>query len=413
MTAIPFDEHPPSEPSPAARLGSPNGRPYHSDSMERAVAELLQHGVLSHAFGQRGEYKVRTTIATRQAWQYRCYVLRHGKALKKTFAPIIVDRPPQVSHIPSELGYTRAMRRSFAREAVDVHFTRCATLQEYLLLSTIYSQPPPELRRPYALLVLLISVVCLTAYGFWAYALRTKSGQPPGTPPAAVQGATHSGSDRQPAGLLQSALLSTFRNESNRTIRSEQTAAPNITPPAPPPKAIPLTDLLSLEAPRVRANRTSRAATPRAPAGSTASGVQAGDALLLTGWIHRVSRAPDSTYRLQISPGRKAGSPGLIAVVPPPDQVSESPAVRAQLQDVRAFVTRRLLQEQEPSPRGLAMRKPIFVQLTGQLSPPDPRLSEPAQGKIGRDTRARWELRPVLDIQFATPSGTSDRSRPQ
>jgi hypothetical protein len=87
--------------------------------------------------------------------------------------------------------------------------------------------------------------------------------------------------------------------------------------------------------------------------------------------------------------------------------------VRAQLQAVRAFVTRRLLQEQHPSPQGSAMRNPIFVQLTGQLSSPDPRLSEPAQRKGGRDTTARWELRPVLDIQFATPSGTSDRSRPQ
>jgi hypothetical protein len=413
MTAIPFDERPPSEPSPGARPDSPNGRPHHSDSMERAIAELLRHGVLSHAFGQRGEYKVRTTITTRQAWQYRCYVLRHGKAIKRTFAPIIVDYPPPVSPIPSDPGNTRAMRRSFAREAVDVHFTRCATLQEYLLLSTIYSQPPPERRRPYALLVLLISVVFVTAYGFWAYALRSKSGQAPGTPPSLVQGAIRSISDRQPAGPPQHTSLSTFSNEPSRDSRAEQAAAPRITPPVETPKTVSLSDLLTLEDPRKRANQASRAASPRAPAGSTASDVQAGDALLLTGWIHRVSRAPDSTYRLQISPVRKAGSPGLIAVVPPPDQASGSPAVRAQLQAVRAFVTRRLLQEQHPSPQGSAMRNPIFVQLTGQLSSPDPRLSEPAQRKGGRDTTARWELRPVLDIQFATPSGTSDRSRPQ
>ena len=49
MTVIPFDERPSSQTSPAAQSESPDGRPHQDDRKERAVIELLEHGVLSHA----------------------------------------------------------------------------------------------------------------------------------------------------------------------------------------------------------------------------------------------------------------------------------------------------------------------------------------------------------------------------
>ena len=147
--------------------------------------------------------------------------------------------------------------------------------------------------------------------------------------------------------------------------------------------------------------------------GPAASDIQAGDVLLLTGWIHRVSRAPDNAYRLHVSPKRNPGARELVAMVPPPDQDQGSPAVQAQLQTARIFIKQQLLRQQEPSPRGSVMQRPIFVQLTGQLSNPVASPAAPSRGKRSQDAPARWEIRPVLEVQFATPSEPLNRSRSQ
>ena len=145
MTVIPFDERPPSSRSSlAAWPETPGGQPPADDKKAQAVAELLEHGILSHAFGQHGEYKVRTTMTTRQSWQYRCCVLRHGKAIKGAFFPIIVEHQPITPRVRIRPLGTEDMRLNFAQEAVDVHFTRCAALQEYLMLSALYDQAPSQ-----------------------------------------------------------------------------------------------------------------------------------------------------------------------------------------------------------------------------------------------------------------------------
>jgi hypothetical protein len=420
MTAIPFEERPSSKPSPPARPEWPDGWPHSGDSEERAIAELIRHEVLSDTFGNHGEYEVRTTIATHQAWQYRCCVLRRGKVIKRAFVPIIVDGTPYMQHVRPQPCGTEAMRLSFAKEAVEVHFTRCAALQEYLMLAAIYSQPPSDFRRRYPLLVLMIGAAFLTAYGFWAHALRTGSGQPSGhplplvqsgSPAPPVQGAPQPAIDRGPNTVPRSVPLPMVSAPISRDILDKPAGAPRTSRPAETPKAVRLTDLLSLEQSPEKANHTSRALTSRMPPASTASDVQTGDLLLLTGWIHRISRAPDSTYRLQVSPNPRAATPSLIAVVPPPDLASGSPAMRAQLQTVRAFITRQLLRQQEPSPRGSVIHHPIFVQLTGQLAGPDASLAEPSRGKGVSDATARWEVRPVVEMRLATPPAPSDHKR--
>ena len=95
--------------------------------------------------------------------------------------------------------------------------------------------------------------------------------------------------------------------------------------PAEVPKAVSVNDLLALQGPPEKADHASRALDSP---GSAASDIQAGDVLHLTGWIQRISRAPDNTYHLYVSPNRNAGAQVLVATVPPPDQAQGSPAGR-------------------------------------------------------------------------------------
>ena len=304
------------------------------------------------------------------------------------------------------------MRRRFAREAVDVHFARCAALRDYLTLAAVYSQAPPTSRRWYALLVLLLGAAFLAAYGFWKPALWSDSGQPPGSPPPSVRATQHPVVERQPIGSAVRGVLPAFSDKLSDDSPAGQTHAPAITYLVGPPKAVRLIDLLALEDPPERVDHGPGVPTPGVRPGPTASDVHTGDLLRLTGWIHQASRDPDHTYRLRVSPSREAGAPRLIAVVPHPDEAFGSPAVRAQLQTVRTFITQRLLRQQEPSLRGSVMRHPVFVQLTGQLSDPDAPLGEPSQRKGPRGATARWEMRPVLEIRFVPSAVPSDRSRP-
>ena len=413
MTARPFNKGPSPDPPPVAHPELPDGQPHGDEGKERAAAELLQYEVLRHTFGQAGEYEVRTRITTRQSWQYRCDVLYHGKAIKQAFPPIVVDRMPQMRPTRLQPGVARAMRLSFAREAVETHFTRCATLQEYLRMAMIYSQPPPNSGPRYHVWILLIGAAFLTAYGLWTQAPWTTSGRPTGSTTSTVQEMPSPAVDRRPGEPRQSIPLPPGTGTASRDLIDEPAAAPPFTEPAGTARAVRLTDLLALEHLPERAHPASRTPTPRLPSGSTASDVREGDLLLLTGWVHRISRAADSAYHMQVSASPKAAAPGLIAVVPPPDQVSGSQAMRAQLQSVRAFIKQRLLRQQEPSPQGSVIRRPVFVQLTGHLSHPNGSADEPSRGKVQRDPTPRWEVRPVLEMGLATVPAPSERSRPR
>jgi hypothetical protein len=380
MIGGPFDRPLSSQPPPAAWQESSEARPHYGRSQGRAVAMLLQHGVLSDTFGQLGEYEVRTMLTTHPTWQYRCRVFYDGKAVKGAFAPIVVDRAPDRPHVRQAPGVAEAMRLKFARDAVDVHFTRCAAVQEHLLLAAIYSQPLPKSRRRYAFLALLCGAALLTAYGLWKPSPWIDSGQPTESPPPSVQEEQHPGFDQpqteQPLSTPQPGPA--FSDETSHA------------PPIP-------------ELPPGRAEPAPPVPTPQAPPESTASDVHAADLLRLTGWIHRISRDSDSAYRLQMSQSRESQTFDLVAVVPHPDRASKLPAVRGQLQTVRTFIRQRLLRGQEPSPRGSVMRRPVFVQLTGQPSYPDRLPGDTPQGGRPRNATTRMEMSPVLEIEFATP----------
>jgi hypothetical protein len=406
MADTPFNERPSSQTSLAARPELPNGQPHDDDRKEQAIAQLVERGVLSHAFGRHGEYKVRTTLTTRQNWEYRCCVLRHGKAIKGAFFPIIVEHQSPFQSVSIRLQGVEDIRLSFAQEAVDVHFTRCAALQEYLVLSALYDQPLSPSRRWYSLLVPLIGIAAVAAYGFWAHAFRTDSGQLLDSPSLRV-------ADRLPTRELSGISPPTSGSTASRNGMSEQGGTSGPIDPAEAPKPMRLNDLIATQEPVQKADRASRAVTPAAAVGSAMSDIQAGDVVLLTGWIHRVFRAPDNTYRLHVSPNRNSGARELVAIVPPPDQAPDSSTLQTQLQTVRTFIRQQLFRQQEPSPRGSVIQRPILVQLIGRLSNPASSLGAPAAGKRSKDTAARWEISPVLEVRFATSSQPADRSQPQ
>jgi hypothetical protein len=386
------------------------------DSKERAVAHLIQHGVLSHTVGSGIDYKVRTTIVTQRFWQYRCDVFCRDKPMRGAFSPIVVDRTSAVRQVPTAHESNEALRFNLADEAVDVHFTRCAVLREYLTLASIYSQPPLASRRRYTRSLLLVGVALLTAYGVWSQTLRTHSAQPlprsavvaqQAPPPVTAQIPTPT---PQPVPLPEPRSMTTD-DITARPAAAPDAAAPDATPPIQAPKRVLLSDLLTLGSSAQKSVLAAPADTAEGVTELTASDVHVGDRLLLTGWLHWISYAPNGEYQLYLTPTPRSRASGLIATVPRPDQPAGSPALEKQQQTVRNFITQRLLRQQKPSPRRSIMGKPIFIQLMGQLSSSDGAPREPAGGKRLEEATTDWEIRPVLDVQFATPPTSSSRSR--
>jgi peptidoglycan hydrolase-like protein with peptidoglycan-binding domain len=405
--------------------------------------------------------------------------------LKQAFPPIIVDGTRERQQVRKAGGVAEALRLNLASEAVDVHFTRCAALREYLMLSMTYSPPPPKIRREHALWMVLLGAVFLTGYGFWKYTMGIDSGRPPTSPAPPVQQAQHPVVDQRPVGPSQGGSRPVLSGMAIDNRADEPPPMPARTPAPEMPKAVPLADLLgpqregsagsgaaadpskrevirqaqrqlqalgynpgsvdgdlgprtiaalfayqrahrlpetgrldeatlsslALKAPPEQANALLQAFPAGVPPRASASDVHPGDLLLLTGWIHRISRDPDGAYRVQVSPSPRASAPSLSAVVPLPTQTAGTPTMRGQLQTVRSFILGRLLRQQEPSPRGSVLRSPIFVQLTGQLASPE---APPGGGPQRRGWQAAsvgWEIRPILDIQFATPPTPSDGPR--
>jgi hypothetical protein len=406
MIVAPFDEAPSSQSLLPVRPESADRQPSDDGRKERAVAQLLERGVLSHAFGQHGEYKVRTTLTTRQTWQYRCYVLRHGKPFKGGFFPIIVEyKPAQQRVMPKHLS-TDATQDSFAQEAVDVHFTRCAALGEYLVLSALYDQPPSPSRRWFILLAPLAGIAMAVAFGAWAHIFPSDSGQPlrNPSPPIADQRPTREG--------WGAPLLNAGSPPSRADMNAPAGAASQIDS-REALKTVSVSELVTQHGPPPKADKAPRTLPAVDPPGPPGSDLQAGDVVVVTGWLHRISRGTDGTYRLHMSASRNTEARALTAMVPPAVQAPDLPTVQAQVQEVRAFIKQQLLRQKEPSLRGSVMQRPIFVQLTGQVANPASSSGTPAQKKRAQEATAHWEIRRVLEIQFATPSEASERSRSQ
>ena len=145
----------------------------------QAVAHLLQNKLLTHTFGFQGEWEVRTTLtAGRKAWHYRSSVLLHGKEMVDNYTPIDVDWTQKIRQAKAVTEETLA---EFAREAVELHFLRCADVADYSLMESIYTPSPPRHRRTKTVaLALLCAAALSTVYWFWggatALALNSRIG---------------------------------------------------------------------------------------------------------------------------------------------------------------------------------------------------------------------------------------------
>lgn len=132
----------------------------------RAVEDLIENKFLTHTFGVQGEWEVRTTlIISRQAWRYRSSVFVHGIEVRKGFPWIDVDRTRQIRQAKAVSEEVRAV---LAREAVEVHFARCACIAQYIVMAQTYAQPLPRHHgiKKVALVVFTVAAL-LTAYGLW------------------------------------------------------------------------------------------------------------------------------------------------------------------------------------------------------------------------------------------------------
>jgi hypothetical protein len=401
MAVMSFHERSSSQPPLATWLDAPGEQSPSEDKKAQAVAKLLEHGVLSHVFGQHGEYKVRTTMTTRQVWQYRCSVLHHGKAIKRAFFPITVERRPPTPFSGTRLPNHEDIRLGFAREAVDIHFTRCAALQEYLMLAVLYDQPRKHVGRWYALLFPMVGIAALAAYGFWTQPFRVDVRQPTANPSVMVsEQSTGRGPKAVPLPASSPTASTKAVDEQSRPIDPGK--------PAGSSKDISVTDVLALQVPQEKVASPIRAFF----AGGGASDIQEGDLLRVNGWLQRVSRGSDASYHLYVSPSRQAKTQVLMASVPPPTLAQDFPEQAAQLQTVRTFIRQQLLRGQEPSSRASVMQRPIFVQLTGQLALPTGPPVARARRKGASDAPPHWGIRPILEVQFATPPAFSDTTPP-
>jgi hypothetical protein len=161
-----FDPDSSTKETPETGWGTPALQASDQGDMARAVADLLQSRVLTQTFGVQEEWEVRTTLVTdRRAWRYQSRVFVHGKEARKEFSPIDVDRTRQIRQAAA---VTEEMVAAFAREAVEVHFARCASVAEYIAIASIFSQPLPRHHwTKKAALVLLSVAVLSTGYWFW------------------------------------------------------------------------------------------------------------------------------------------------------------------------------------------------------------------------------------------------------
>jgi hypothetical protein len=102
-----------------------------------------------------GEYEVRTTLTIGRVWRYRCRVQRKGTARAHGFWPSMVGQTRQLG-TGTVMPDTR--RVALALDAVEAHFTKCATMRARA------AQPRQRTSRPTRVIVaMLLLTAALTA----------------------------------------------------------------------------------------------------------------------------------------------------------------------------------------------------------------------------------------------------------
>ncbi|MSU46646.1 MAG: hypothetical protein EXS42_05870 [Lacunisphaera sp.] len=171
-------------------------------------------------------------------------------------------------------------------------------------------------------------------------------------------------------------------------------------------KTVPFADLIALPDPVPHPKMNDHLyAHDRYPAFANKLGVKEGDILTVRGWLHIVARENDGDYHFQISASKESGDDCLIVEVPIDDPAFvRSAELRKAVADVRAFLKKNALNGKKPSEGSTIVKKPILVDVTGQLFYDDAHVTHPGgprRGKHGQKAATLWELHPVTAIRLA------------
>lgn len=140
------------------------------------------------------------------------------------------------------------------------------------------------------------------------------------------------------------------------------------------------------------------------PAFPNKAGVREGQLIRVKAYLHLVAQEADGDYHIQISDSPTNGDRCIVVEVP--DEQEGTPALQQRFTAVRAFVREKLLAGKEPGTRGNVMRRPPYVEVTGQLFLDDWHIKGPARGKKGMHCYTLWEVHPITNMKFAVKSTT-------
>jgi len=169
------------------------------------------------------------------------------------------------------------------------------------------------------------------------------------------------------------------------------------------PRVVALDSLIGLPDPAGVKKNDPRYQDAFIPTFHNALGLQEGDMVKVTGWLHLVAYETDGDFHIQISDNEASGDHCLIVEVPYPTYVKSSPNLKKLCSAVRSLLKKNMLGGMDPTPAGKILKKAFCVTVTGQLFYDDSHVGDPPRGKRGMHAASLWELHPVTDIQPATP----------
>jgi hypothetical protein len=168
-------------------------------------------------------------------------------------------------------------------------------------------------------------------------------------------------------------------------------------------KGVSFIDLINLDDPPGVTMNDRRFQDALIPAFPNALGVNEGDLISVSGWLHLVAGEADGDYHIQISGSQASGNRCLIVEAPNPDSPFVTNAiVSTNSARVRKFIFDKVLLGQNPSSSGTLV-EPVFVTVTGQLFYDDSHVGGAPRGKKGMKAATLWELHPLTNIRLAQP----------
>ncbi|MFZ4399574.1 MAG: hypothetical protein ACOYO1_06045 [Bacteroidales bacterium] len=141
--------------------------------------------------------------------------------------------------------------------------------------------------------------------------------------------------------------------------------------------------------------------------------LQEGDIITTRAYVHLVAlekdkKGADGDYHIQVLSGNQWTDSCLIIEVPYPEFVKD-PALKEQIEKVRNFVNKHLLENKYYKTKGLVIDPPLYVNITGQLffdgNHYKQSLKGKYRGKSDHKTKRTmksytlWELHPVTEMK--------------